>query len=162
LKRTLIVAGSASAVVALVVVLFVLRDGNSQANPENSSGKLHPNQGELHAYYLPRDTQCTVLVDFAGQRSELEKLDRGARNLELARQMVDEFRRHGEAKTQNARTVQLIAVCINGKDNYGRPDFANRTTFLKLSGSREQVLGLTDADLGDWEHVKHTLTAETD
>jgi hypothetical protein len=74
---------------------------------------------------------------------------------------VREFRLHGADRAGEAKTIQMRAVYVQGRDNYDRPDFSRRTDLLKLSGAREQFLGLSDADLADWDRLKQSLSAET-
>lgn len=118
--------------------------------------------GQLHAYYLPRGDQCTVLVDFAARRSDVDRLSGDERAAYLARAMIGEFRRAGRAESKGAGKIQMIAVYIEGKDNYNRPDFSKRTNLLKLSGTAEQFSSLSDEDAGNWERVKSVLKVESE
>jgi hypothetical protein len=150
LKRRLIIGSLAIVIGLTVVMVLVLRHG--------SGGALH--LSEAPAYYLPQGAHCTVLVDVAAQRAQLDGVDVRVRAAALARFMVEEFRAHGDAKAHDAKTVQLLAVYITGKDNYNRPDFSRRTDLLKLNGTREQIQGLSEADLDDWGRLTHAVHAE--
>jgi hypothetical protein len=86
-------------------------------------------------YYLPEDGQCTVLIDFQGRRSELGQLDKEGRTLVLAKAMLKEFASNGAEKCPQSDRVRLLAVYIPGTDNYGRPDFGNRTNLVLIEGS---------------------------
>ena len=118
--------------------------------------------GAVRALYMAQGDKCAVLVDFASQRSYLNTLDSNGRAAHLAQSMIREFRRTGDAERKGATAIQMIAVYIEGKDNYNRPDFSKRINLLKLSGTADQFRNFTDADAGDWERVKASLNAKVD
>jgi hypothetical protein len=148
----LVAAGAGLCAVAALVMVPKFKQPPAPADVVDSA--------DVPAYYLPRDGQCTVLVDFSNQRGQLGALDNDSRAARLARIMVQEFRRHGAAKSKEAPAIQMLAVYIQGKDNYNRPDFSKRTNLLKLNGTAAQLQGLTDAELGDWQRLKQALRVE--
>jgi hypothetical protein len=112
------------------------------------------------AYCLPSGTHCTVLCDFVAARAALDSMEEHARAIQLVRRMVEDFRVSADAKASDAKTIELKAVYIIGKDNYQRPDFSKRVELVKVSGTREQMLQLSTADLGDWDRLKQAVSAE--
>lgn len=109
------------------------------------------------SYYLPEDGQCTVLVDFQARRSELNQLDKEPRILVLARAMLKEFASSGAEKCPQADRVRLLAVYIPGTDNYGRPDFGNRTNLLLIEGSMAATAQSAAADLATRDQLDKSL-----
>jgi hypothetical protein len=131
----------------------------------NKHSAATTNQAELPSYYVPGEQKCTVLVDFLGNRAELERLPESARASQIVRSLVAEYRRHGEQKGKDrdgnsAASVELIAVYINGKDNYGRPDFGNITRLMKLAAPATQLHDLTEADLANPDALRGKVTLD--
>jgi hypothetical protein len=143
----------------LVVAVAVLVPAGLMAS-RMWAAKPNAELGEIRAYYLPGNDKCTVLVDFAARRSHLTSMDSESRLAHLADQMIREFRRSGDTEAKGATTIQMIAVYIEGKDNYNRPDFGKRVNLLKLSGTAAQFRSLSDAEASDWNRVKSILHAE--
>jgi hypothetical protein len=160
LKRLLLIGGTIAVALGLVTVLLMAWAGSLPLPFGTASGEALTPQA-WPSFYMRRDAQCTVLVDFSEQREAIDGMQADARRLVLAQEMVRELRTNGDTKAGDAKNVQMIAVYIDGKDNYGRPDFARRTNLVKLSGSRETFASLADADLNDWQRLQSALAAET-
>jgi hypothetical protein len=151
MKRAYVFGIAVIAAVAVLVPAGLLW----QSHANNDAPK-----GEINAYYLPRDEQCTVLVDFAAQRTYVDGLDGNRRQAYLAQQMIREFCRGGAAGAKGATNIQMIAVYIEGKDNYNRPDFSKRVTLLKVRGTAAQLQSFTDTEAGDWNRVAAAFKTE--
>lgn len=99
----------------------------------------------LTAYYFPRSAPCTVMADFQKARDKVAAFSSQERAIALVRSMAVEFDKKGREQCPGAATVRMIAVFIGGVDIYGRPDFGNRTTLLKLEGDVVKLKRLAQA-----------------
>lgn len=148
MKRSVAIGALLIGCGVLAAVFFVRGHSNS------------PPPVELSTFYIPQETKCVVFVDCQGVRAELERLSSPARVTRLTQLLLAEYRRDGGKKIAGATTVELTAVYLPRKDNYGRPDFSSRVSLLQLTGSPEQLAALTDGDAKNLDELRRKVTVD--
>ena len=132
---------------SVFLLLFSLT-GCTMQRPEPAQPANHVTS-EPYSYYFPEGKTCTLMTDFQAQAALMKDVASNNRRFSQAlHQMLSDYQRQGVHQCVGATRLTMVAVLINGRDNYGRPDFPNRTELFRLEGPSSDIQALGTRN--DW------------